>query len=438
MRDRLRPGHGAAPPAAEAQPIPGELVAGAAQTIRLHPEAVERFGLKTADVRKAAPPQPLVLPGTLLLDTNHFVRVRSRFAGDVVEVCNPDGTESLDQPSDRGPIRLGDPVKRNQLLAVIWSKDLGEKKSELVDALSRWWLDQETVRQLQETRLAGAMPERNLREAERNVEADRVAVDRARRTLRSWRLAEEEIQSVEREARQLFQRAQPGDRDDAAKNNWARVEVRAPFRGVVVEANVTKGDVVDTTLDLFKIADLSRLRVAVHAPEEDITVLQQLRPEQRLWNLRLQSGPEATPLRGTFDQIGLMIDPGQRTTAVTGSIENPEDDRGERKLRVGQLVLAEIPLPAPDDEVVVPRTALVEMGRDWFVVVQPEPTVPQYVARKVALVRRGRATAHVRAVPTAEDERQGCKSLAPGERVVTAGTVELMAVLNKLSTRDAE
>src|SRR5262245_26170770 len=98
LRDRLRPDHEAARPAAEAQPAPGELVAGAANTVRLHPEAVERFGLKTTDVRKAAPPQPLVLPGTLLLDTNHFVRVRSRFAGDIVEVCTPDGTESLDQP----------------------------------------------------------------------------------------------------------------------------------------------------------------------------------------------------------------------------------------------------------------------------------------------------------------------------------------------------
>ena len=33
------------------------------------------------------------------------------------------------------PVRFGDAVNKGQLLAVIWSKDLGEKKSELVDAL---------------------------------------------------------------------------------------------------------------------------------------------------------------------------------------------------------------------------------------------------------------------------------------------------------------
>ena len=45
-----------------------------------------------------------------------------------------------DKPNER-PLRHGDKVTVKQLLAVIWSKDLGEKKSELVDALSQLRLD---------------------------------------------------------------------------------------------------------------------------------------------------------------------------------------------------------------------------------------------------------------------------------------------------------
>ena len=37
---------------------------------------------------------------------------------------------------------------------------------------------------------------------------------------------------------------------------------------------------------------------------------------------------------------------------------------------------------------------------------------------------------------TAEQERQGCQTVRPGERIVTAGTVELKAVLEDLKARE--
>src|SRR5205085_6700849 len=132
-RDLFRPDPDEPPPAAERRP-PAALVPGPEPTVRLPPEAVGRLGLTTCEVRAAPPPPPLQLPGTLLLDANHLARVRSRFAGEVVEVGPPGGA-----------VRLGGKVKKEQLLAVVWSKDLGEKKSELADALSRLRLDEETA-----------------------------------------------------------------------------------------------------------------------------------------------------------------------------------------------------------------------------------------------------------------------------------------------------
>ena len=52
--------------------------------------------------------------------------------------------------------------------------------------------------------------------------------------------------------------------------------MRAPFAGVVLEKNITTGDIVDTNLDLFKVADLDRLGVMADVYEEDLPALESL------------------------------------------------------------------------------------------------------------------------------------------------------------------
>src|SRR5207237_6482748 len=95
------------------------------------------------------------------------------------------------------PLRFGDKVEKEQILAVVWSKDLGEKKSELVAGLSQLRLDEDNLKNMELYR--ASLPERSLREAQAKVKADVIAVEKARHTLRSWRLTEEEIKAIEEE-----------------------------------------------------------------------------------------------------------------------------------------------------------------------------------------------------------------------------------------------
>src|SRR5262249_37753983 len=153
-----------------------------------------------------------------------------------------------------------------------WSKDLGEKKSELVDALSQLSLDQENLARLEELYRQGNTSEAVVRQARRNVSAGLNAASRAERTLRIWKLPDEEVQAVKDEAKRVIQRK--GKRDPAREKDWARVEVRAPLDGVVVEKNVNLGNIVDTTFDLYKVADLSYLAAYANVYEEDLRELQ--------------------------------------------------------------------------------------------------------------------------------------------------------------------
>src|SRR5207248_642486 len=123
-------------------------------------------------------------------------RVHARFAGEVVEIgsaVDAEGERTPSGPTLTRPLRYGDHVEKGQLLAIVWSKDLGEKKSELIDAVSRLHADREVLRGVQELYEKGSTSVRSLRDAERNVEADEIALGRAERTLRSWRLTDEEI-----------------------------------------------------------------------------------------------------------------------------------------------------------------------------------------------------------------------------------------------------
>ena len=76
-------------------------------------------------------------------------------------------------------MQFGDTVEKNQLLAVIWCKEVGEKKSDLVDALSKLYTDKFTLDRLH-TLAKGVVADQTVREAKRNYDADLIAVERRR------------------------------------------------------------------------------------------------------------------------------------------------------------------------------------------------------------------------------------------------------------------
>ena len=115
------------------------------------------------------------------------------------------------------------------------------------------------------------------------------------------------------------------------------------------------------------------------------------------------------------------------------------------KLRAGQYVTATILMPPPPDVVEVPTGALVDDGKQSVVFVQPDPAKAEYTMRRVEVVRRFERTAYVRSrLPASdrgqppEEKGQGLlprQALRPGERVLTAGILELK---KELEDREAE
>lgn len=375
------------------------------------PAAVARnVGLRTAVVAPRSRPLPFPpLHGTLALDSNRLARVHARFAGEVVSlgrtkaVVEPSVT-SQPSPTAERPVAVGDRVKAGDLLAVVWSKDLGEKKSELADALSRLRADEAVLRRLDAAFKEASVPERSLRDAERTVEADRIAVERAERTLRTWRLTEDEIAAVRDE------KVTAAGRDKLG--GWARVEVRSPQDGVILEKNVAAGDIVDTTADLYKVGDLSKLVVWAHVFEEDLPAVEAL-PKPVRWTVRVPSRP-GVEFVGTLSQVGAVIDPNQHTALATGVVDNPAGE-----LKVGQFVTAAVDVPAPRGELELPAAAVVEDGRESAVFVRAD--AEHYRRVPVDVVCRFHDTLCVRP--------GGVKA---GDHVLTAGALLLRDAMDVL------
>lgn len=383
-------------------------------------EAVQAIDLQTVAVEPAPRPDPLELPGYLNVDPSKLVPIHSRFPGTVSEM----GTTTVTGPDGKQTTRLlryGDSVKEGDLLAIVWSTDIGLKKSELVDALSKLALD-ETVLQKYE-RGGGAVPVIKVEEARRNVEADKIQVNSAIRTLRSWKLREDEIDEVIQEAKQY----RDEKRQNAAARTWSELPVRSPRDGRVLEKNVNVGEVVDTTDNLFKIADLSTIQVLAYVYEEDLTVLEQLKPEDRRWMIDLKSDPNDPPRPGTFELIGDVIDSVMRAGPVIGWIDNHD-----RKLRVNQFVRATIELPADPTMVAVPTSALIEEGGTTAVFVQTNAAQHEVTRRVVAVTRRGKEKIFIRSEPLKEERDQGAEPLKAGEQVVKRGGGDLDSELNNL------
>jgi cobalt-zinc-cadmium efflux system membrane fusion protein len=415
----------AIPVAAKKTESYARLVANNDQAIELPPEAIERLAVVTQPVETAVAPRPLEMAGSLSFDPNTLGQVRTRFAGEVVALGTIHGHASSDYP-DEPILRYGHKVTKGQLLAVVLSKDLGEKKSELVDSLIRLWYDESMLEKFEELVQKGIVPIGTVMNQRTLVGQDRNALFRAELTLRTWRVTAAEIEAIKEEAKSVYEMRT--ERNLKKEMEWAKVEVRAPYDGIIVEKSVAPKTLVGVDFDLFKVADLRKLGVIVHAYEEDLNELNQL---QRGFSWRIRAGASGSLLKNDgIAQVGLIVDPTQHTAPVMGLIYN---DDGQ--LRVGQFVKATVDLPAPPNVVSVPPSAVWEDGEESIVFVQPDPAQARFVRRRVSVAMRLRDAIYIRSELDERERNKGRHGLTPGEYIVAEGVLELQSALEDLQAK---
>jgi cobalt-zinc-cadmium efflux system membrane fusion protein len=444
------------------------LVSGQARTLEVPDEVAATLGIRKGEqdqvavARLPANFKPLVLPGSTALDPTHLARIRARFApARVVAIAQVADWSGASGRTQLRELRQGDRISKGDVLGVFYSVDVASKKNDLLDALVQLELDQAILDRVEANRQA--VPEVYYLNELRAVQADRNGINRSLNNLKLWDIPQEEIDTLHAEARKIS--ADKGawfktpegrwakgedlaaggklDAEPKKENPWGKVTLRAPFEGVVVERNVHVDEmVVDNTVNLFQIADVSRLLVIASCPEDGLPALEALKGKQRRWTVRTVGAASAEGLPGTIDEIGYVIDPNQHTAVIKGYVENPH-----QQIRAGQFVSATVNIPPPEDVVEIPADAVVDDGLQALVFVQPDAAKRRFTMRRVHVTHRFDRTVFVRATPIPADERLTAReadegllskeALHPGDRVLVAGAVELKAALLDLESRPA-
>lgn len=185
-----------------------------------------------------------------------------------------------------------------------------------------------------------------------------------------------------------------------AQARLSKLEIRAPFSGIVGIRNVSVGDYVKDGTDLVNLEDISSVKVDFRVPERYVDLVQNGQGIE----VQVDALP-GKPFRARVDAIDPQVDSSGRSALLRGRIENPEG-----KLKPGMFARVRLILAERENALVVPEESIVPQGN--------KVTVWKVVDGKAQRteVRTGlRRAAKVEIV----------HGLRAGDTVVTAGQIRL-------------
>jgi len=281
----------------------------------------------------------------------------------------------------------GDSVRRGQPLVELQSLDLGRARADYLSTLARAELARAAVARKRE--LAGrVVPMREVQEAEATARAAEADLQASIAALRALGVSEGDLRSR-------------GGSD-------ARLILRSPIPGTVIERNVVAGQMTDPSKPLFRIGDLSRLWLTAHAFERDAV---RVRPGSTA-RVTFPALPGRV-FTAAVTLVGRQVDVVSRTIPVRIDIENADG-----VLRPGMSAAAWVRLGDTGGTVVgVPAASLQRIEDEWRVFIPK--TRETFEMRTVG---RGRDL---------EGEVEIVSGIRPGERVVVDGAFLLKAEAEK-------
>ena len=291
--------------------------------IRYSPAFAQRSKLEFGVAESAGLTPVVNVTGTVTFDPERVAAVGARISGRVRRIR-------------KFP---GDPVKAGDVLAELESADLGQAQSAVLAARAH-------------AEAANANETREAQLAEARVSSQRDA-ELARATAASARA---DLHAAEQRVRAL---------GGGASGEIGILVVTSPIPGKIVESHVSRGQSVEPSATLFRVADLGRVWIELAVFERE---LGHITPEDAV-----EISPQtnlAIVLQGRVAHVGDIIDRETRSGDVRVVVPNADGS-----LRPGQSVLAKIHTKTtPSAVLLLPREAVTSVDGKPTVFVEHDAT----------------------------------------------------------------
>jgi cobalt-zinc-cadmium efflux system membrane fusion protein len=330
----------------------------------------------------------LTVPGLVMADSDRLARVPAKVVGTVTEMRK----------------RLGDPVVKGEVVAVLDSREIADAKSEYLTASVNFDLQKTMFERAQILWDKRISPEQQYLQARATFSEAELRLDLARQKLSALGL---DANAVAVSAKQ------EGSKDSAS--SLRTYEVRAPISGRVVERKTDIGASVGREGDpseLYTVADLSTVWVEIAVPTAD---LEPIRDGQRVIITKGRDTGKQSDGRIVF--ISPILNQETRSARVIASVDN-----ADLFWRPGSYVTAQITIDEQPVEVRVPRTAIQTIDGEQTVFVR---TDGGFEKRVVVLGKEDDQAVEV------------VFGLLPGDQVAVANTFLLKAELGKAEAEHA-
>jgi len=286
-------------------------------------------------------------------------------------------------------VRLGDRVRRGQMLAKIEDRELQEQVRQ---AQASFEVSAATIRQR----------EADLRFAQTNLDRSRNLYDRQLIPRQTFDDAEARYQAS---AAQLdlakAQHQQSMARLDELKINLANTVITSPVNGFVGKRTLDPGAWVTPNSALLSVVDISTVRMVANVVEKDLR--------------RISAGQRATvavdafpgeEFSGRVARVSPVLDPATRTAQIEVEIDN-----ANFRLKPGMYARVDFTVERRENTLVVPANALVDVEGRHGVFRPAEGDVAKFHEIQVGL--------------TSDQLVEVSSGLAEGDRIVTTGAAAL-------------
>jgi len=220
----------------------------------------------------------LLLPGEIRLNDDRTSHVVPRLGGVVESVT----------------ANLGQVVKKGQILATIASPTASEQRSDMHTAQKRLALAKTTYEREKKLWEQKVSAEQDYLQAKQALSEAEVAVTNAQQKLSALGLS------------------------GSSASGLNRLELRAPFDGVVIEKHISLGEAVKEDAAVFTISDISKVWAEINVPAKD---LPQVRVGEKVTIKATAFDASAT---GTVAFVGTLIGEQTRTAKARVVLENPK------------------------------------------------------------------------------------------------------------------